>query len=132
MLLGMEIVFTILGITILVKGRVSLGRDKLVVGAPAYVMGVLLVATIPAAIITCFAAALFFQTPQMGLIGVEAGTVIIVPILAALIGVAAGKPSVADEDLYPHQGPSSGSPDGPAMAAESGPLRRGGGAARED
>ena len=93
---------TIFGIVTLVKGRISLTRNKVVSGTPAYAIGILLTATLPIVIVFGFCLGLYLgmqaashgRAPPtaMDFIWVDAAVVLIMAALAVIIAVASGKP----------------------------------------
>lgn len=95
MILGMEIGLAIFGILALVRGKMTLSKNKVVVGAPARLLGLLALTPLPAALlfVVLYAASRGGQVnddDKWTITGIEAGTVILVAILVFGIGAAIG------------------------------------------
>ena len=110
-----EIAMTIMGIVTLVRGRITIIRDKEVRGIPAYLVGVLLVGTFPLVIVAAIAggviAALSGQpenAAQAGAAG-EFGSVLFILVASAIIAaVWGGHPSAAPPTPPANWGPPPG------------------------
>jgi hypothetical protein len=95
MILGMEIGLAIFGLIALVKGKMTVSKNKVVVGVPARLLGLLALIPLPAALLFV----LLYVASQGGQIndddkwtvtGIEAGTVILIAILVFAIAAAVG------------------------------------------
>jgi hypothetical protein len=95
MILGMEIGLAIFGLIAMVKGKMTVSKNKVVVGAPARLLGLLALTPLPAALLFV----LLYVASQGGQIndddkwtvtGIEAGTVILIAILVFVLAAAVG------------------------------------------
>ncbi len=106
MLFLVEVGMFVFGIMTLVKGRISLSRNKAVTGAPAYVIGALLTATLPVAVLVAFGlgfylgieAAAHHRAPPtaMDFIWIDLAAVFVTPLVALVIALATAKPPVEE------------------------------------
>jgi hypothetical protein len=104
-ILGLEIVLLVLGILALVRGRMPFLRNKVVVGAPARLLGLLALSPIPLSLLGII---LYAGVPGSAnekevtnevlrtVFAIEAGTVITVAVLA--FGIAAAVAVTPEED----------------------------------
>jgi hypothetical protein len=99
MILGMEIGLAIFGILALVKGKMTLSKNKVVVGAPARLLGLLALMPLPVA----FGVGLLYALSEgpvnagrvaddnkLALAAVEGGIVVLFAVLVFGIGAAVG------------------------------------------
>lgn len=97
--LVMEVCMLIFGIIALVRGNFTLTRNKVVTGAPARIIGVILILPLPLALLAGLLIGVYFgmqgrrpQDIQSIAIPVELGIILGCMLLAVVIGLATGHP----------------------------------------
>jgi hypothetical protein len=100
-MLLLEIGMLVFGIVTLVKGRITLSGAKVVTGAPAYVIGGLLTATLPMALVIGVGLGFFVgmqaaaqhrpMPPLEGAIWVDIGVVLLMGLICVVIAMGSAK-----------------------------------------
>lgn len=101
MILGIEIAMIIVGLLALVRGRMTISKNKVVTGAAARLLGLVALTPLPVAFagVALYVAASapgdperFVEDNKFAIMGIEAGVVIVIAILVFGIGAAIGRP----------------------------------------